>query len=231
MAIIAKLYAEEHVYKVIQTKQSIKQLSDETGRPTSRPFHTGLQVVIESTKDTLFFEKAIHPTQQIQEIILEYKDSMLGSRTRRIRFVDCYVTYDSTQFKADGIEPLTETILITAAGIEDSHSQGKYTTPRRKTEFLSEQVTATAKEDIQKESILETYFEDKQGNKLNLLTPNQDVRFVLKTENMEGKSINADLSKHKVGFVSNENPLENNVLKDISISSGTKKVDLKTVKK
>ncbi|PKV53130.1 reprolysin-like metallo-peptidase family M12B [Aquimarina sp. MAR_2010_214] len=146
MGIIAKLYADGQVYNVLQAEHSIIQRSDETGRPISRPFHTGLKAVIEATKDSYFFEKAIHPTQQIQEIILEYTDSMLGSRTRKVRFVDCHVTFDRTDFKANGRESLTETLLITAAGIEDSHSQGKYTTPRRVTEFLSEEIPVTGTE-------------------------------------------------------------------------------------
>jgi hypothetical protein len=231
MGIIARLYANGRVYIVLRSDHGIKQRSDETGRPISRPFHTGLTVVIEVTKDTFFFEKAVHPTQQIQEIILEYTDSMPGSRTRRIRFVDCYVTLDHTEFKANGTDPLTETITITAAGIEDSHSQGKYTTPRRETAFLSEQVQAPVREDAQEGTILESYFEDRQGNRLDALQPYQDVRFVLKTENMEGETVHSDFGRHRVGFQYNGEALENNLLEDISISSGTKKVDLKTVKK
>ncbi|WP_109853409.1 type VI secretion system tube protein TssD [Aquimarina sp. AU58] len=146
MGIIAKLHVEGQVYNVLESEQGIIQQSDETGRPTTRPFHTGLIGVIESTKDTYFFEKAIHPTHKIQEIILEYTSHVPGGRTRRIRFIDCYVTLDRTEFKANSREPLTEIILITAAGIEDSHSQGKYTTPWRKTEFLSEQVPVSIRE-------------------------------------------------------------------------------------
>ncbi|PKV52809.1 hypothetical protein ATE84_4936 [Aquimarina sp. MAR_2010_214] len=187
MGIIARLYADGQVYNVLQTEHSITQPSDETGRPISRPFHTGLKAVIEATKDTYFFEKAIHPTQQIQEIILEYADSMSGSRTRKVRFVDCYVTYDGTDFKANGREPLTETLLITAAGIEDSHSQGKYTTPRRVTAFLNNQVPLTTQEE-ETEAIKVTNVDgpfDEAGNKVKYISPKHEYYYHATLKNYE----------------------------------------------
>ncbi|WP_109853438.1 type VI secretion system tube protein TssD [Aquimarina sp. AU58] len=190
MGIIAKLYADGQIYNVLQTEQSIIQRSDETGRPTSRPFHTGLIAVIESTKDTYFFEKAIHPTQQIQEIILEYTNSILGGRTRKIRFIDCHVTFDRTDFKANGRESLTETLIITAAGIEDSHSRGKYTTPWRKTEFLSEQVPVTVREE-QEAEILEAYWMDEHmENRIDTTVFTKKATLIVKTANIApGESV------------------------------------------
>ncbi|PKV51715.1 hypothetical protein ATE84_3813 [Aquimarina sp. MAR_2010_214] len=228
MAIIAKLYANGRVYKVLRSKQGIKQCSDETGRPTSRPFHTGLLVVIEATQDTSFFEKAIHPTQKTQEIILEYTSHVSGGRTRSIRFVDCYVTLDHTEFKANGREPLTETILITAAGIEDSHSQGKYTTSRRETAFLSEEIPVMVREEQENLIIESGHFEDEKGNKIDEKY-NGKAFLVLKTKNGSGKTVDINLSNKKHDFRYNGKILEDDLFPDIPIRGDITKIELEII--
>ncbi|WP_103067984.1 type VI secretion system tube protein TssD [Aquimarina sediminis] len=175
MSIIARLYADDKVYNVLVARYEITQGSDENGRPNSRPMFPGLLVVIESTKDTLFFEKAIHPTQQIDEVILEFVSARLGSRPRRIRFVNCYIPLDHNNFDATGATPYTETVLITAVGIENSHSRGKYSNPRRTVPFLSEQhppMTTTQEQQEEPLKVINVSGPfDEAGNAIKYISP------------------------------------------------------------
>ncbi len=141
MSIIAKLYVEGQVFNVLKCEHGFKQVTDISGRPSGKPFHVGLVVVIEATSDTYFFEKAIHPTETVQEIILEYAHSFLSGKSRKIRFLDCHVIANSTYFKATGNQPLTDTLEITAAAIEDLNSQAKYRTYRQVTPFKSDEIS------------------------------------------------------------------------------------------
>ncbi|PKV48880.1 hypothetical protein ATE84_0896 [Aquimarina sp. MAR_2010_214] len=231
MGIIAKLYVNGQVYNVLESEQGIIQSSDETGRPTSRPFHTGLKAAIESTKDTYFFEKAIHPTQQIQEIILEYSDSMPGRRTRRIRFVDCYVTFDSIHFKANDTDPLTETLLITAAGIEDSHSQGKYTTPRQETEFLSNQAPLTTQEEeTEKKKVIDYYITDLNNKRIDKILAGNIILLNIHSKNMTDELFTIKLSNKTIDFKYNGEVLTDDTLSNYRIGSNHEKIELEVIK-
>ncbi len=146
MSIIAKLYADGQVFNVLSCEHGFKQVTDPTGRPFAKPYHVGLVAKIECTKNLYFFEKAIHPTDQISEVILEYSHSFLSQRPRKIRFLDCHVTIIHTHFKAKGPNSFTETICIRAAAIEESHSAAKYSTYRQVTPFASDTTPLTITE-------------------------------------------------------------------------------------
>lgn len=77
-------------------------------------------------------------------------------------------------------------------------------------------------------TITNSWIEDLSGNKLEALRPGSDVILVIVSENMNGMSVDIDLSDVEVGFVLDGRPVENSILKSISISTNTLKIKLTT---
>ncbi|WP_370687437.1 type VI secretion system tube protein TssD [Fulvivirga maritima] len=67
------------------------------------------------------------------KLVLEYIPSIAGGKTRKITFYDCHVIFNHQGFKNQSEQPMQETIVITAGGVQDSASAAEYSTYWRKT--------------------------------------------------------------------------------------------------
>ncbi len=229
MSVKAKLIIDEKEINVLWFTFGFNQGADATGRPSQKSVFAGLKLIIETRKDLNLADWSFAPNET-KQIELHIYPVILGGKTRKLYFYDCHLVNWINDFSSTDNQPMSETLNITAAGVKDSNFSTEYSAYWRTT-FTQQEVEPTTINNNAEGVIRETYFEDAQGNKLDILQPNLDACLVIKTENMEGKSINADLSKHKVSFIYNGDILTNDILEDISISSGIKKVNLKTAKK
>ncbi|ADV50563.1 hypothetical protein Celal_3297 [Cellulophaga algicola DSM 14237] len=74
----------------------------------------------------------------------------MGGKTRKLYFYDCHLVGWKNDFSATGSNPMSETLEITCAGVEDSNSNGVYSAYWRETFKDSTNETQT----VNKENIL-----------------------------------------------------------------------------
>ena len=82
---------------------------------------------------------------------------------------------------------------------------------------------------ISEGEIVQVYFVDSSGKKIEITGPNQKVVLVLETKNLIGKKVTLDLSDAKFDYEYNGKILENDILKDFAIAAETMKIELKSV--
>ncbi len=78
--------------------------------------------------------------------------------------------------------------------------------------------------------IVDAYFTDEKGERIEATEPNKTVFLNLETENMIGKRLNIDLSNDTIDFLYNGNRLENDRIKNIIIYENKTVIELKTIK-
>ncbi|UII28963.1 hypothetical protein LVD15_11200 [Fulvivirga maritima] len=230
MSITAKLHVEGTTYNVIWFNYGLKQKMDETGRPSATPLFSGLQVVVEATRDNLFFDKAVHPTENVKEIILEYVPNLLGSKTRRISFFDCHVVINHTSFISQGDSPMSESLLITAGGVKDSASSTEYSAFWRKT--FAAPVSQVGEEE-KGEPIIETaYFTTIDGVKIQQaeLHIGSEVYYVIESKNAVGETIDLSFSDSMRDFIFQGEVIPNDYLEGVKITSDRIKLKLEVVR-
>ncbi len=125
MSVRAKLIIDDQVINVIHYSFRFDQKSDFNGRPSQRPLFLGLEVTIETSKKFNLTEWAIadHISKQIE---LHLEPVIEGSRIRKIKLYDARLVSWNNNFSSVGHQPMSETLYITAAGVEDSNSSGVY---------------------------------------------------------------------------------------------------------
>jgi len=80
------------------------------------------------------------------------------------------------------------------------------------------------------EGLVEVYFEDEQGKKIEKANVNKTIILVIKTNKMQGKKIDIDLGDLAVDFEYNSKILENNIVAGLDVTSDLMQIKLKTHK-
>jgi len=197
MAIKVKLLVDDEIFNVLNYSIRLNQGADNTGRPTQRTVFKHLILTVESSKDTDFhiwmLEKNL--TKNIE---LHLEPDILGTRIRKIKLYDAHLIALNTNFSSTSEEPLSETLTITAAGLEDSFSAGVYSSSWRVT-YPQEETTATTIEEESKE--LEKRIYDLKWIKEEVVVKNSRILKVVtlqaKVENIEeGEEVDLTLTRH-----------------------------------
>ncbi len=137
----AKLIIDEREINVLWFTFSFNQKADINGRPFQKPIFVGLQLTIETRKDLNLADWSFAPNQK-KQLELHIYPVILGGKTRKIHFYDCHLVNWKNTFSANGSQPMSETLHITSAGIEDSNSATEYSAHWRKT-FAESNVAPT----------------------------------------------------------------------------------------
>ena len=144
--IIVKAIIDGKVINVLKFSYEFNQASDVSGRPSQQPLFGGISLTVEARKDIKFIEWMI-ARNLTKQIIIEIHPAILGGRIRRIKLFDAHLTYWKTNFSATNEKPLSETLIITAGGFEDSFSEGVFSTTWRETFPGGNEVAATSIEE------------------------------------------------------------------------------------
>lgn len=229
MSIQAKLIIDDKSFNVLECNFSFKRSQDASGRPSSYTKFRGVNMVIEATRDTIFWEWAISATEK-KQAELHFTPRHLGTKTRKLYLIDAYCVAHRTYFNNNNAIPVTETITLSCGGFKDSNFEDEFSAHWRETFPMNSNVEETVLEE-KSPQINDSFFEDEQGNKLNKLSAKKKVFFIVKTSDMIGKSIDIDLSKYKLDFEYKGELLDNNLLTDVSVTSDLCKIELKTLKR
>jgi hypothetical protein len=95
---------------------------------------------------------------------------------------------------------------------------------------VKSKVSGRAEIQIAEMMVVDVHYEDKKGNKLTKLFPKRDVNLIVKTQNLQGKSIDIDLSDSFIDFEYNGEVLENDILRGIKVVKDEMTIDIRTVR-
>jgi len=218
------LHLDDKKYNVLEWFYSFTQNSDSNGRPSNKPRLTKVSILIEAKDVVEFLLWATHPTLQ-KQLMLQIMPRILGSKSRKIYLVDCNCVNYNEEFDATSKTPQTLRLELTCGGLEESDTS--FSETWRKT--YPNTATSTVLNQEEEKEILESYYEDMQGNRIESPKVGTEVYLIIKTEGLEGKTIDIDLSDKEKNFVYKGAILENDILKNIIIKSSIQKEKLTVI--
>jgi type VI protein secretion system component Hcp len=116
MSFIAKISVDGEALTVLHCSYRFTQQTDGTGKPVSVPHGGFINLVVESTSETSFFDWMINPTQTKNGSITFYRrDSM--SKLKTIDFTEAYCVDYSEIYNHEGDHPMQVQISISAKEI------------------------------------------------------------------------------------------------------------------
>ena len=227
MSFLAKLFINDEVRNILNAKQAYSRIADVNGRPSSRPLGHKLEFAIESTKDdSFFYESMFSPTHKCQGEIVFYKRDGI-STLFKMEFANAQILDLSESFNAIDTLPLHMNIAI-GWGIMKTKGVTHQEPWNPSNPFVEIEETTREEEE---EQILESYFEDQEGERITKVRKGQDVFLVIKTENMTGKQVDIDLGTTDGAFEYEGQIVEDNILNEYDITSDYLKIALKSISK
>ena len=155
-----------------------------------------------------------------------YENGFENAPSRTYEFNDAYLVNYREYFNRASSNPMITTLVISPAiqnyGAENikawniSHLKPSEKMPHQPMEEVV----------VDRPKIYDTYFEDMDGNRIKELTIGQEVYLVVASENCSGKTVNINLSDRDHDFIHNDELLEDDFLKDITLSGDIHKEKL-----
>lgn len=222
----AKLIIDGKEINVLWYAFSFSQGADRSGRPSQRPIFNGIRLIIETRKDINFADWAFAPNQA-KQIELHIYPVILGGKTRKIYFFDAHLVNWKNNFSSTGSNPMTETLEITAAGVEDTNSNGVYNASWRET-FREENAEPTTLENTQEKEFTRCYITDLEENQLNKYETGDKILLNIESKNRIGDNMTVFLDNKTHDFKFKGKVLENDTLKHV-ISNDFEQVELEVI--
>jgi len=218
-----KLYIDDEVNNVLSFNTNIQKQADVNGRPSSTFTGGHYWFEIEATKSTIILAWMISASQR-KTIKLVISPVNGNGKSTTIILGDAFCIKHTTIFNSISNQPLKEIFEVTPAYIKqnDVIMFAKWW----KETDLTNTATPTVINEEEEKEILESYFEDMQGNRIDDPKIGTDANLVIKSENAVGKIVDIDLSDKKKDFVYKGQVLENDILKNLVIKSNTQKEKL-----
>lgn len=131
MSFIAKLRLDGEDINVLHCGFRFTQMTDTTGKPTSKPQGGNINLLLESSGSTDLFDWMISPTQMKNGTITFYRRDTM-SKLKTLEFsdavcIDYYETFDHA-----GITPMQIQMTISAHELKLNDSEFKNNWPKQK---------------------------------------------------------------------------------------------------
>jgi len=124
MSFKAKLNVGGQDVNVLSCNYALKQETDATGRPSSITRGGKINLIVESTGDTTFFEWMTNNFERKDGTITFVKRDS-DATMKQLKFTEAYVVDYKENFDATGENPVTESFTLSAREI--SVGSGKHT--------------------------------------------------------------------------------------------------------
>ncbi|WP_025614744.1 type VI secretion system tube protein TssD [Cellulophaga baltica] len=223
MAFLAKLFINGEQRNVLNGNYVYHQLLDARGKPKAKVEGGQLNFVVESTGDDALFHLWMLDDYQMYDGYIRFFKRDGLSKLFDFEFANCYCVGLREQFSATGHDPLKMELTITP-GIQRVRDVifEKVWNPSNP---FAEAPVVVEQEDTNLK-ILNSYFENTEGDKITKIRKGQDIVLVVKTQNMIGEQVNIDLGIERLNFMYNGQELENNIIESCDITSNLMRVDL-----
>ncbi|AMA48065.1 MULTISPECIES: type VI secretion system tube protein TssD [Flavobacterium] len=117
MSFKAKLAVAGKEYTVLNVNYGLFQETDATGRPSTVTRGGKIELTIEGTADTSFFEWMTNSFERKDGSVKFFKRDS-EAVLKELKFSEAYVVKFRENFDSTGVNPLTETFTISAKKIE-----------------------------------------------------------------------------------------------------------------
>jgi len=189
----AKLIIDGKEINVLWFTFGFNQGADYSGKPSQRPVFVGLKLIIETRKDLNLAEWSFAPNQK-KQIELHIYPIIMGGKTRKLYFYDCHLVGWKNDFSSTGSNPMSETLEITCAGVEDSTSAGVYSAYWRET-FKDDNVESTVLEEPTPSITNINWIHPETKENLKETTYNENVALTAQIENQESDLVTITITK------------------------------------
>lgn len=228
MSIQAKLLVDDRTYNVLECQFAFKKQYNHMGLPSSYTNFKSVKLVIEATRDNLFWEWAISPTE-CKQAELHFTPRIEGTKSRKLQLIDTYCVRNRMHFLSHGSIPMTETIELACGGFRDLATDIEFSTHWRKTFPVSSDAEVITQSSLHEPQLLDCYITDVNGTTLDSYKTGDTIILNVKTENYIGEDLTINLNDKTHDFEHNGNVLENDTLKDYIISSNLEQIPLKVI--
>ncbi|KAA1245829.1 type VI secretion system tube protein TssD [Aquimarina sp. RZ0] len=229
MSIQVTLFVDDQEFRVLDFFFGFFQDSDYTGRPSSKPTADPFKFTVEASKDTTFFEWAIHPTMQKKRVKIVFSPVHGMSKSTTIELLDVHCTYCNYLYTATGSQPFVENFNLSPATII---RDGQVLMKRHwaVTDPAMQHIQPIERETEDTEPrIVKQYITDRNDTELEDYERGQEIYCVVESENMNNKNIDIDLSQFEVSLLYRGAILKDNILKDYVISTEEEKIPLQVI--
>ncbi|WP_289046141.1 type VI secretion system tube protein TssD [uncultured Olleya sp.] len=114
MSITAKLYVEDKVFNILNFNFSFNQQSSMSGLPSAKPTGGQFDIVLEATKDPIFYEW-MTSNSLMNKVKIEISQSFTFGKTRKIELIDVYCLLHQDTFNGVNNQPMQTLIKLSPA--------------------------------------------------------------------------------------------------------------------
>ncbi len=113
MSFKSKLVVGGKTLNILDAKYKLFQEIDATGRPSSVTRGGTIEISVESTGDSFFYEWMADNFDR-KDGTIEYSKRDTDAKLKEVRFTEAYMTKYEEKFDSTGTNPLVETFTISA---------------------------------------------------------------------------------------------------------------------
>ena len=235
MSFVATLYLDDTQRRILNANYVIRQGMDLYQRPNAFPHGGYISIKLETSgDDDTLWEWAISPTMMRNGKIRFYRRDG-QSRMADLEFWDAYCINLSESYSAYGKAAMTLQLILSPGVVRFRHAV--FEKHWKVTDLSLVGTTGSAysqdeeEEVIEEENpkILECYYENSKGDKIEKVRKNKTIYLVVKSQDMTGKKVNIDLSNNNIDFEYNGSILENDLLENIEVTGSPMRIELKTI--
>ncbi len=203
------------------------KLKDITGNPTTTTRKSPFHLMFESTGfDSDLYHYMFSPNASFSgELIFYDRDEF--KTLYKVEFHKAYIVGFTEEFDNQDNLPLHINLTITCGAVKIKDVK-KIENWVFEDPFI--EVEPTVLENSGEGAVLETYFQDSQGERVSKTQKGVKVFLILKTQDMTGKQTDIDLSSINAPLEHQGQLLEDNKINGFNITSDTMKIELNSKK-
>ncbi|MCG8697690.1 MAG: hypothetical protein MI922_06515 [Bacteroidales bacterium] len=228
--------------RVLNANYVIRQSMDVYQRPNAFPHggYISLRMEVTGSEEDELWEWAISPTMMKNGRVRFFRrDGM--SRFADLEFWDAYCIELTESYSAYGANSMCIQIILSAGvqrfrgivfekhwKVTDLSLVGTSGMTYLGNDMEEEEVNEVVQEEDTEPELLECYFTDKDGNRVETLYESTLI-LVIKSKNYAGKTVNINLDNPFFDFKYNGTELENDILENYTINKDMEKVELEVI--
>lgn len=222
MSIIAKLVVDDKRFNILYYQLAFKRPCDFSGKPFTQTIGGLFKITLESTKDELFSEWALHPTMMKQAKIVQSPIRMDG-KSRTFDLIDVHCLKNKVSFNSVNNRPMTHRIVLSPAilKLDGVLLFEKYW---KETDLTSQNGSPTIL--YNKAELISYFITDEEGNTLEEYETGTKILLHIETKNAIGKNISISIKDKTHDFRYNGQLLQNDTLSEYTITTDLEKLEL-----
>ncbi|WP_054850865.1 type VI secretion system tube protein TssD [Olleya sp. ITB9] len=224
MSITAKLYVEDRVFNILNFNFSFNQQSSMSGLPSAKPTGGQFDIVLEATKDPIFYEW-MTSNSLMNKVKIEISQSFTFGKTRQIELIDVYCLLHQDTFNGVNNQPM-QTLIKLSPAILLQNGEKMFECYWKVTDLDAEVEETVVNNELE---FVNYYITDIENNEIEEYHTGDKILLNIETKNAIGEKITLSIEDKTQDFKYNGAVLENDTLKDYIINSDLEQVELEVI--